>query len=76
MLWNSRASQHQAKHFQPEDHEHPAHQEQVSDGRGKCLGAMSKNIRKNKPVGPAIRRTVRRRVPERANRRPAPALSG
>ena len=29
---------HQAKHFQPEDHAHAAHQEQVSHGRKNKVG--------------------------------------
>jgi hypothetical protein len=38
MARNSRGSQHQAKHFQPDDHEHAAHQEQASHGRGNMPG--------------------------------------
>lgn len=50
MARNSRGSQHQAKHFQPEDHEHAAHQEQASHGRGNVLrGNVAKHA--GKPAG-------------------------
>lgn len=32
MARNRKGPQHQAKHFQPEDHAHAAHQEQASHG--------------------------------------------
>lgn len=34
MTPNRKGSQHQQKHFQPDDHKHAAHQEQVSHGFG------------------------------------------
>jgi len=34
MAKTRKGPQHQAKHFQPEDHAHAAHQEQASHGHG------------------------------------------
>ena len=34
MARTRKGPQHQAKHFQPEDHAHAAHQEQASRGKG------------------------------------------
>jgi hypothetical protein len=38
MAHNRKGSPHQAKHFQPSDHEHAAHQEQAAHGHGNPPG--------------------------------------
>jgi len=49
MTQDRKGSEHQAKHFQPDDHEHAAHQEQASHGRG-ATGHAVKAVTK-KQVG-------------------------
>jgi hypothetical protein len=38
MVRNRKGPQHQAKHFQPDDHEHAAHQEEASHGHAQEPG--------------------------------------
>jgi len=47
MTRNQKGPPHQAKHFQPEDHAHAAHQEAASHGRAKKAGPGSKGDEKS-----------------------------
>lgn len=42
MAQGRKGSQHQAKHFQPQDHAHAAHQEEASRGQKQKLGRGDK----------------------------------
>jgi hypothetical protein len=47
MARNRKGAPHQAKHFQPEDHAHAAHQEEASRGHTQEPGRDAKGSTKN-----------------------------
>jgi hypothetical protein len=49
MARSSKGPPHQAKHFQPEDHAHAAHQEEASRGHVQKPGQGAKEEGKNPP---------------------------
>ena len=52
MARNRKGAPHQAKHFQPEDHAHAAHQEEASRGHAQNSGRRAKGAAKDQ-----VRRT-------------------
>jgi hypothetical protein len=59
MAQSRKGSQHQAKHFQPQDHAHAAHQEEASRGQKQKLGRGDKAGRKSElpKAGHPVERT-------------------
>lgn len=58
MAQSRKGSQHQAKHFQPQDHAHAAHQQEASrgqkqrPGRGDKAGREAEPLKSGHPVEP------------------------
>jgi len=52
MARNRKGPQHQAKHFQPEDHAHAAHQEQASPGHENKPGQHVEEKAKSRTAQP------------------------
>jgi hypothetical protein len=59
MARNSKGPPHQAKHFQPEDHAHAAHQEEAAHARGQKSGpGAERNEKRRTPkTGHPVERT-------------------